>query len=125
MKGLKEPSHPPKKRAHSSYYVDRMLHQQAFKLVAPGLQRAKQGEGMILIALVMLSGIPAGFGAIYFYEQAHTPLHLVGVCPVNATLTANDCYTVQTVVINQQTTTVHVPAGYLVFPNGTNYRGGG
>lgn len=122
-----QPPAPPKKEfiAHSSYWVERVLHQQAFKLVAPGLRRAKQSEGMILIALLLLSGIPASFGMIYYWNYSHPPVHLIGVCPDNATLSSNDCYTVQTVVINQQTTTIHVPAGTLYYDNGTSYGGTG
>lgn len=129
--GKTEPNKPAparpivKRRAHSAYWVERQLHQKAFTLVAPGLRKAKQNEGMILIAMVLLSGIPAGFAGVYFWNYTHPPLHLVGYCPAGqgASIAGGECYVVQTTVINSVTTTVHIPSGTLYFTNGTAYTG--
>lgn len=120
---------PTKLGAHSSYWVFSILGPesqggQAFKRVAPGLRQPKKNEGMILLALVVMAGVIGSFGGVALYGYTHPPLQLVGVCTPPAILDGGSCYTIQIAVVNQQTTTVHVGAGYLIFPNnGTRYNG--
>ena len=118
----------PKKPAHSAYYAHRILGAEnqggrAFERVAPGLRPEQKNQGMIILALVLLTAIIAVFSGIYAYQALHPPLRLVGICPQPATMSGNNCYTVSVVTIGTTITTSHVPAGYLLFPNGTKYGG--
>ena len=117
------------KPPHSAFFVHRILGPEsqggeAFKRVAPGLRKEKGNEGMILLALVLLSAIISSFGGIAIYGYTHPPIQLVGVCPPPAEVRNGDCVIAQAVSNGQGgTQTVYVSAGQIYFINGTRYSG--
>ena len=127
-------SQPPlrataKRWPHSSYWVFRILGPEAqggegFKRVAPGLRPPKQNEGMILLALVVLSAVISSFGGIAIYSATHPPIQLIGVCQAPAIVRNGDCVLAETGKDQSgNPTTVYVPSGIVYFLNGTLYRG--
>jgi hypothetical protein len=130
-RGSQPPVTPPptRKRAHSAYWEFRILGPESqggegFKRVAPGLRQEKKNEGMILLALVVLSAVISSFGGVAVYNAVHPPIQLIGVCAPPAEIRGGDCVIAETATNSQgQTSTVYVPSGIIYFINGTLYRG--
>jgi hypothetical protein len=112
---------------HGSFKTYEIYKARVILKIAPALQKKSSIQLIFTILMIALAAGAGIFGGIYTDGYGiHHPTQLIGICPPpNDFITSKGCYTtiIEPVVVKGVSTeeNVTVPAGYLVFPNGTRF----
>ena len=113
--------------AHSAYKSWRVYFDRAILKVAPALGKKSNAQlwfSVLMVIIAVFSTI--GVGIYVDGYVIHPPAQYTGVCPPPAQITGGGCFLFQvqqiTVSGTQTVTTVRIPAGTVLLPNGTAKR---
>ena len=112
--------------AHGAHTAWRLRRYRAILKLLPNVVERKDHQlaGTLLVVLIAVGGSLGGGMVIDGYVIQH-PLVLVGECPIPLVLNANGCFSSLTIheTVNGKnvTTTELIPAGTIVFPNGSKF----